>query len=153
MIKILSIDKIKENSIKSSIELYLKRLDNRLKVEIVEIPPAKYHTFDNVEKAKSIEAAKILEKINPQSLVVALDENGSQYTSCEFSDLIFTSLNHKHITFIIGGAYGLSSDILSKADKIISFSKMTFTHEMIRLFLIEQIYRAYTINSNIKYHH
>ena len=153
MIKVIAIDKIKEKSIKSAIDTYLERLEGRLKIELIEVSPAKYHTIDSIEKAKDIEAVRILEKVNNQSLVVALDEKGCQFASHEFSDFIYSSLNHKHINFIIGGAYGLSSDILNRANKIISLSKMTFTHEMVRLFLVEQVYRAYTINNNIKYHH
>lgn len=152
MIKIIAIDKIKDKNLKTEIDIFLTRLNNKLKIEIIEISPAKYHTYDNIELAKIFEANKILSYVNPDSFVFVLDEQGKQFSSIDFSKQIESILNHKHIIFIIGGAYGLSQDIKKRADTLISFSKMTFTHEMIRLFLTEQLYRAYTINNNIKYH-
>ena len=162
MIKILAIDKIKEKAIRDSIDIYLKRLENKLKIEIIECPPAKYHTFDSLEKAKVIEAEKLMSNIFKRELsssavvqksfIIALDERGIQYNSPDFSKLLYETLNHKHIVFVIGGAYGLSEDILLNADLVLSLSKMTFTHEMARLFLVEQLYRALTIEKNIKYH-
>ena len=86
-------------------------------------------------------------------MIITLDETGKQYTSRDFSSLIYDNLNYRHISFVIGGAYGLSDIIINKADIVLSLSKMTYTHEMARLILIEQLYRAYTINNNILYHH
>jgi 23S rRNA (pseudouridine1915-N3)-methyltransferase len=153
MIKIIAIDKIKEKTIRDCINIYTNRLDNKLKLELIEIPPARYNYLDTIKKAKIIEAEKIISKISIDSYVIALDEKGEELTSIEFCKNIYDLLNHKHLTYIIGGSYGLSEIILNKADKIMSLSKMTLTHEMARLFLIEQIYRAYTIYNNIKYHH
>jgi len=155
MIKIVAIDRVKEKSIKDAIDIYLKRLVNRLRIDIIEISPVKYNTFDDIEKAKNIESEKILNLIkgsSKNSLLIALDEKGSQLTSIEFCNLIYETINQRHLTFIIGGAYGLAEQIIQKVDIVVSVSKMTFTHEMVRLFLVEQIYRAYTINNNISYH-
>ncbi|MCL2063684.1 MAG: 23S rRNA (pseudouridine(1915)-N(3))-methyltransferase RlmH [Candidatus Cloacimonetes bacterium] len=154
MIKIITIDKIKENAIKNLIDLYLKRLENRQKIEIIEIHPEKYHLSDSFEKAKDIEGDRIIKKITNFSIstIISLDEKGHPFTSLDFSKMIAQTLNQKHLTFIIGGAYGLSENVLKRSDFILSLSKMTFTHELARLFLIEQIYRAYTLNNNIKYH-
>ena len=153
MIKIIAIDKIKEEYIRTGIQTFLKRLENKCKIDIVEITPAKYHLTDDMDTALKKEANLILNKINTKSYIVALDKEGTQHTSKEFSKFIYQTLNKEHITFIIGGAYGLDKQILQKANTTISFSKMTFTHEIFRLLLIEQIYRAYTIQNNIKYHH
>jgi 23S rRNA pseudoU1915 N3-methylase RlmH len=180
MIKIVAVDKIKEKSLRSMIDIYLERLSGKLRIDIIEITPAKYHTFDNIEKAKDIEGERIERSLGSRvrrdvdcfvskarrtlamtnteipnkdnSLVIALSETGSFYSSLDFSKLIYRTLPHKHICFIIGGAYGLSERVLALADIKLSLSKMTFTHEMCRLFLIEQIYRGYTISEGIKYH-
>jgi 23S rRNA (pseudouridine1915-N3)-methyltransferase len=153
MIKILAVDRIKEKSLRSMIDIYLERLTGKLRIDIVEITPAKYHTFDNMEKARDIEGERIIKCLpHDDHLIISLDETGTQYNSSDFSKLIYNTLPHKHLCFIIGGAYGLSERVLALADMKLSLSKMTFTHEMCRLFLIEQIYRGYTINEGIKYH-
>jgi len=153
MLRVIAIDKIKDINYKNAINDFLQRLNNRLKIDIIELAPAKYINFDSKEKAIDKEADKILESLNHQDYVIILDDKGKHLNSHEFSTLIFDTLNHKHITFIIGGAYGLSSKIKDKSNIMLSLSKMTFPHELARLVLIEQIYRAYCINSNIKYHH
>ena len=154
MIKIFAIDKIRERALNASMDIYTKRLHNKIKLEIVELQPAKYISFDNIQKAKDFEADKILDMLKKEknAFVISLHENGKQYTSIEFSKLIFDIMIHKNIIFIIGGAYGLSEKILKKSDCLLSLSNMTFTHEMVRLFLLEQAYRAFTINNNINYH-
>jgi len=152
MLQIIAIDKIKESWIREGIDIYVKRLSNRLKLEIIELPAAKYSIYDNITKAKEFESLKILSLLTGSDMVVALDEKGSSYSTIAFSNLVFDTINHKHIKFVIGGAYGLHESIIDKADLVLNLSKMTFTHEMGRLFLVEQIYRAYTINAGIKYH-
>jgi 23S rRNA (pseudouridine1915-N3)-methyltransferase len=153
MLKIIAIDKVRNESIKVCIDTFLGRMQNRLKINIIEINPVKYNTFNSLSMAVDAEAEKILTVIDKQDFIVALDENGKQYSSNDFSDFIFNSLNYKHISFIIGGSYGLSNKILGKADINLSLSKMTYTHEIARFILIEQLYRSYCIYSNIKYHH
>jgi 23S rRNA (pseudouridine1915-N3)-methyltransferase len=150
MLKLIAIDKIKEKSTKLLIEKYLTRLSN---IEIVEVSPEKYHKYNAIETALINESERIAKHLPHKSLIVALDETGVQYSSKEFHKFIYNTLNTNNITFIIGGAYGLSNKTLQNADNIISLSQMTLTHEMARLFLIEQLYRAYTLEKNIKYHH
>jgi 23S rRNA (pseudouridine1915-N3)-methyltransferase len=153
MINIIAVDKSKDDNINKLINNYLLRLNNRLKITTVDILPEKYKLYDCIEKALDREAHKILDCINKKDLIITLDEKGKHYSSIDFTKLIYTTINHKHITFIIGGAYGLSSIITDKSDLKLSLSNLTFTHEIAKLLLIEQIYRAYCINSNIKYHH
>jgi len=153
MLRVIAIDKIKDINYKNTINDFLQRLNNRLKIDIFELQPAKYINFDCKEKAIDKEAEKILESLNYQDYVITLDDKGKHLSSHEFSTLVFDTLNHKHITFIIGGAYGVSPKIKEKSNLLLSLSKMTFPHELARLILIEQMYRAYCINSNIKYHH
>jgi len=138
-LKIIAVGRIKENFIKIGLEEYLKRLPN---LEILEIK----------DLGKIEEGKKIIEKIERLEgfKIVALDENGVQMTSVEFSNFIKNS--GKNICFIIGGPDGLDSSVISAADESISLSRMTFTHEMARLFLVEQIYRALTLIEGKKYH-
>jgi len=131
-IRIVAIGKIKENSIRESVEEYLKRLGK--KVEIIELKD------ESLEK----EATRLEKYIDDNTFV--LDVEGKEMSSKEFSELF-----DKDITFLIGGAYGISDTVKNKC-KTISLSKMTFTHEMCRLFLLEQIYRADMIRNNRKYH-
>ena len=169
MIRIIAVDKIKEKSIKNSIDIYLKRLENRLKLDIIEVPSVNYQYFDCIKKAINVEGEKIIDKLSggyknkithtrsqpsglERNFIITLDENGSQFTSIEFSKMISETLNYKQIIFILGGAFGLSENVLKQSNLVLSISKMTFTHEMARLFLIEQIYRAFMIYSNAKYH-
>jgi 23S rRNA (pseudouridine1915-N3)-methyltransferase len=85
--------------------------------------------------------------------VIALDENGQQLSSLKFAKFLQKKLNYGNLVFIIGGVYGLSTDILKRANLVLAFSKFTFTHQMIRLLFMEQIYRAFTIINNKKYHY
>ena len=101
---------------------------------------------------KEIEGKKILSHIK-NSYIIALDLKGKQYTSEEFSDkLEKLSLNNSSISFIIGGSLGLSNEVINKSNELICFSKMTFPHQLIRLFLLEQIFRAFKISNNETYH-
>ena len=152
MIKIIAVDRIKDKNIKNLIDIYLKRMVSRLKVDILEVTPSKYETFDKIDKAKEIESDKILSLCKKEEMIITLDESGVLVSSVDFAKLIFETLNYKHVTCIIGGAYGLSRNLIGQADNVISLSKMTLTHEMARLVLVEQIYRAYTIYCGIKYH-
>jgi len=103
---------------------------------------------------KQKEAALLLAKLVPGSTLVALDAKGVQYTSTEFSQLInrWEGMGVRHVSFVIGGPLGLDESLLKRADHRVSLSKMTFTHDMVRLFLLEQLYRAYTIKAGEKYH-
>jgi len=96
----------------------------------------------------------MMSKIKANSHVIALDLNGKEYTSEEFAEKISKiTLYSSHITFLIGGTLGMSKELLKRADELISFSKMTFPHQLIRVFLLEQLFRAFKINNNETYHH
>ena len=148
MIKIVCVGKIKEKYFTSAISEYVKRLSKYTKIEIVQVPDEA-----NVEKALKVEGTKILSKIRDDEYVIALDIDGKSISSLEFAkkiDTIFTS--YSKITFIIGGSYGLSQEVKKRSNYLLSFSKMTFPHQMFRVILLEQIYRAYKINNNESYH-
>ncbi|MCK5176740.1 MAG: 23S rRNA (pseudouridine(1915)-N(3))-methyltransferase RlmH [Candidatus Aenigmarchaeota archaeon] len=142
VINIIYVGRTKEKYIQSGIEEYEKRLIRR-----------RIHTVEIKDSTKPKEAAKMIalvEKIK-DSFVVALDEYGEEFTSIEFADFIKARV-HKNICFVIGGPDGLDKIMLDKSDKIVSLSKMTFTHEMAKLILFEQIYRAFAIIDGKKYH-
>ncbi len=148
--KIISIGKIKEKYLKAGIEKYLKRIKNYGKIEIIELKEAKAKTRTEVQGIESL--ALLTEARN--SYIVALDEIGQQYSSLELSKKI-TNLENSSISqvsFLIGGAEGHSPELKKKANLLLSLSKLTFAHEMVRLILLEQIYRIETIRSGHPYH-
>ena len=102
-----------------------------------------------------MEGNEILSSVSPQDYIILLDENGRQYNSVEFSEILqrIMASGVKRIVFVIGGPYGFSKDVYKRANSLISLSKMTFNHEMIRLFFIEQLYRGMTILRGEPYHH
>lgn len=148
MIKIVCVGKIKEKFLSLAIAEYLKRLSKYTKVEIVQVPDEA-----NAEKALKVEGEKILSKIRDDEYVIALDISGKSISSIEFAKKINNVFNnYSKITFVIGGSYGLSSVVKKRSNYLLSFSKMTFPHQMFRLILLEQVYRAYKINNNESYH-
>jgi len=140
-IKILAVGKVKENYILEGMHEYLKRMKGR--IEIVEIK-------DSTKEKESIEITRKLEKLD-RFLTVALDEHGKEMTSLEFSEFIKNNFN-KNLCFIVGGPDGLDKSILEGVDHTLALSRMTFTHEMARLLLVEQLYRAFSIIDGKKYH-
>ncbi|MBC8385174.1 MAG: 23S rRNA (pseudouridine(1915)-N(3))-methyltransferase RlmH [Candidatus Cloacimonetes bacterium] len=152
-IKILSIGKSKQNFIEEGLQEYLKRLSKYSKIEIKSLPDMKLSKTNTIAIVKDKEA-DILEKYFKQgNYIIALDENGRQFKSTEFARFIEKIKGKNDIIFIIGGVYGLSEKILSRANLVLSFSKFTFTHQMIRLILLEQLYRTFTIIEGKKYHY
>ena len=151
-INIIAIGKINDSSTKFLTDEYFKRLKPYAKIKITELKEESF-SDSNAKQAKDAEAVKIIKTIskNTNSFIICLDENGDHFTSTEFANFL-ENINGP-IAMIIGGSLGLSSSVLDKSQKSISLSKMTFTHEMARLFLLEQIYRATTIINNKKYHH
>lgn len=146
MIKIICLGKLKDKySIEASNE-FIKRLSKYTKLDIIELKDEKIGKNDTDIKEK--EADKILQHLKDYEFIVALDETGQQKSSQEFA----TFIKNKKITFIIGGALGLHQKIRDRANTTLTFSKMTFTHQMIRVFLLEQIYRAHKILNNENYH-
>ena len=150
MIKIITVGKLKETYLKDAQLEYEKRLSKYTKIEIVEIEDSK---IDSEKEALEEEKEKILKNINSKDYVITLEIEGKELTSIEFSNLIDkTLISNSNITFIIGSSYGIHKSIKDIANYHLSFSKMTFPHQLFRIFLLEQIYRSYKILNNEKYH-
>ena len=156
-INIICIGKIKEIFLKDAIEEYSKRLNKYCNLNIIELPDEKIPNNPSEKEIlliKEKEGKNILNNIPKDSYVISLDLKGKQYTSEEFSQKIENiSLNYNSsITFIIGGSLGISKNVLDISKELISFSKMTFPHQLFRVFLLEQIFRAFKISNNETYH-
>ena len=156
-ITIICVGKLKEDYLKQAIAEYSKRLSKYCNLNFIELQDEKLPNKINstiIEEIKHKECLKILEHIKKDSFIFCLDLKGKQYTSEEFSKEIDNiSLNfNSSITFIIGGTLGLTDDVLNKSNKLICFSKMTFPHQLIRVFLLEQLFRAFKISHNETYH-
>lgn len=150
MIKIITIGFIKEQYLKDAIAEYKKRISKYTNLEIIEL---KDEDFGEIEKTLKVEEEKILKQISDRDYIITLEIEGKELTSIEFAKKIESiQLENSNITFIIGGSYGLSENIKNKANYHLSFSKMTFPHQLFRVLLLEQIYRAYKINNNESYH-
>ena len=150
MIKIITIGSIKENYLKEAIEEYKKRISKYTKIEIIEL---KDEGLVEEEKAKKLEAEKIEKYINEKDYVITLEIEGKEYNSIELAEkLRIIQIQFSNIIFIIGGSYGLDYSIKEKAKLHLSFSKLTFPHQLFRVLLLEQIYRSFKINNNEKYH-
>ena len=156
-INIICIGKIKENYLKDAISEYSKRLSKFCNLNIIELQDEKLPSKLNdsiINEIKNKECTKIIQNIKKDSYVICLDLKGKQFSSEEFSgklDNIALNFNSS-ITFIIGGTLGLNEEVLSLASKKICFSKMTFPHQLIRVFLLEQLFRAFKISNNETYH-
>lgn len=156
-INIICVGKLKEVYLKEAINEYSKRLSKYCNLSFTELQDEKLPSKLNssiIEDIKNKECSRILENIKKDSYVFCLDLKGKQYSSEEFSEEIENiALNfNSSITFIIGGTLGLTDDVLNKANKLICFSKMTFPHQLIRVFLLEQLFRAFKISHNETYH-
>ena len=154
-ITLLVVGKTTDKYLIEGIEKYTKRLIHYCKFQIVEIPELKNTKSLSEEQQKEKEAELILQKITTTDHVILLDEQGKQFTSIEFSKEINKWMNQSvsSVVFLIGGPYGFDQKIKNRANAEISLSKMTFSHQMVRLFFVEQIYRAYSILKGEPYHH
>jgi 23S rRNA (pseudouridine1915-N3)-methyltransferase len=153
-INLIVVGKIKEKYLKDATEDFLNRITPYSAIKITEIPSEILKNTDSEAKAKIIETQKINNLLNTNSFVIVLDVKGKGFSSEEFAEKI-QKINHEgynQLIFIIGGAVGLDKSIIDKAHLCLSISKMTFTHQMIRLILLEQIYRAFKIINNEPYH-
>ena len=154
-ITLLQIDKTQDSYLAEGIETYTKRLKNytTLEVTTINVPKAVRQRSFNEQKAE--EAKLIFNHVSSDDFLILLDDKGKEYTSPEFSKFIAQKQNAstKRIIFLIGGPFGFDSKIYERANFKLSFSKMTFSHQMIRLFFVEQLYRAFTILKGEKYHH
>ncbi len=150
MIKIITVGSIKENYLKEAIEEYTKRISKYTSIDIIEV---KEEGKLEKEKAKFLEGQKIIDKISSKDYVITLEIEGKQLSSIELANKINNILiENSNITFIIGGSYGLSNEVIEKANLHLSFSDMTFPHQLFRVLLLEQIYRSYKIINNESYH-
>lgn len=154
-ITLLAIGKTDEKDLISLIEHYKKRLGFYVKFTLEIIPDIKNAKKLSEKEQKIKEGNLILNKIKKSDTLILLDENGKQFDSLAFSSYLQKYMNSgiKNLFFVIGGPYGFSSEVYQRAQGKISLSKMTFSHQMVRLFFIEQIYRGFTILKNEPYHH
>lgn len=152
---ILNLGKFATNWIKDGFVQYQSRILRYIKFTEIIIPDLRNTKSLSKEIIKEEEGKEILKQILPSDFVVLMDERGSEYTSIKFSDWINKQMNtgRKRLLFVIGGPYGFSQSVYKRADSLVSLSKMTFTHEMAKLFLAEQIYRAFSILKGEPYHH
>jgi len=156
-INIVCVGKIKENYLKEAIAEYSKRLSRFCNLNIIELQDEKLPEKLNnsvINEIKNKECAKMIQAIKKDSYVICLDLKGKEFASEEFSKKLETiALNfNSSITFVIGGTLGLNEEILSMSSEKVCFSKMTFPHQLIRVFLLEQLFRAFKISNNETYH-
>ena len=154
-IELAVIGKTSIGYLKQGIDEYIKRLKHYVPFEIKYIDDIKNTKNISEDQQKRTEGAKILSLLDKSDFVVLLDEHGREYTSMQYSSYIQKRMlsGAKKVVFVIGGPYGFSQEVYDRANDKISFSKMTFNHEMIRLIFTEQLYRAYTIINHEPYHH
>lgn len=150
-IQIIQIGKTKDSYFIEAENEYRKRLSKYAKLEIATLDAKKI--VDDNEKLKKAEGELILAKIPTDHFVIAMEITGKQYSSEDFAKLLDKIAVRGKVTFIIGGPYGLADEVLQHVDLKLSFSKMTFTHQMIRTILLEQIYRGFTISAGKSYHY
>jgi 23S rRNA (pseudouridine1915-N3)-methyltransferase len=154
-IKLLAIGKTDSKPLQQLISEYEKRLKHYVKFELEIIADIKNAKNLSETQQKEKEGELILKKVHSSDILILLDENGNQLTSVDFSTYLQKKMNSgiKQLVFVIGGPYGFSSIVYQKAQGKVSLSKMTFSHQMVRLFVVEQLYRAFTILKNEPYHH
>ena len=154
-IKLLAIGKTDDKNLLQLIDVYQKRLQHYIKFELEIIPDIKNVKNLSEVQQKEKEGELILKKLQNTDQLVLLDDKGKDFTSIEFSKYLQKKMNAgiKQLVLVIGGPYGFSDAVYKKSQGKISLSKMTFSHQMIRLFIVEQIYRGFTILKNEPYHH
>ncbi|WP_298247767.1 23S rRNA (pseudouridine(1915)-N(3))-methyltransferase RlmH [uncultured Christiangramia sp.] len=154
-IKLVCVGKTDKRELEYLVNIYSERLQHYIKFEMEVIPDLKKTKNLDENQQKTKEGDLILGGTQNSDFVVLLDENGKQYDSVAFSEYIQKRMNTglKRLIFVIGGPYGFSDTVYTRANGKISLSKMTFSHQMVRLFATEQLYRAFTILKNEPYHH
>ena len=154
-ILLIQIDKTQDAYLEEGIELYVKRLKNYASFEVLTISMPKNVRQRTIAEQKNEEAKRILQEISPADHLVLLDEKGKEYTSQQFAEWIQQKQlsNVKRLVFLIGGPFGFDEEVYARANAKTALSKMTFSHQMVRLFFTEQLYRAFTILKGEKYHH
>lgn len=156
-ISIITVGKLKEKYLKQGIDEYLKRLSAYAKMDIIEVPDEKAPeelSETEMVQVKQKEGERILAKIHPDAHVIALAIEGKMKSSEELADNLdkLATYGKSKVAFVIGGSLGLSQEVLQRADDKLSFSKMTFPHQLMKLILLEQVYRAFRINRGEPYH-
>lgn len=155
IINLIAIGKIKEEFFQKAIKEYLKRLSGYCKINIKEIDGLKSKSSMEIDKIKAKEAEKILEQVSEGSFVIALDQRGKHLNNYELAAFIKDSIINtgvQQLDIIIGGAFGLDENVIQRSNSLISLSKLTFTHQMVRIILLEQLYRTFKILNNEPYH-
>ncbi len=154
-IKLIAIGKTDDKDLNALIMVYKERLKHYIKFELIIIPDIKNVKNLSQKQQKEKEGSLLLSKLHSGDQLIVLDEKGKDFRSVEFSNFLQKKMNSgiKQLVFVIGGPYGFSEEVYKKAQGKISLSKMTFSHQMIRLFFTEQVYRAFTILKNEPYHH
>ncbi|NKI32606.1 23S rRNA (pseudouridine(1915)-N(3))-methyltransferase RlmH [Croceivirga thetidis] len=154
-IKIIAIGRTDDHNLKQLNAGYLSRLKHYAKVELIEIPDLKKVKNLSKDQQKIKEGELILNNLEPSDVLVLFDEKGKQFSSREFSNELQKRMNSgiKSLVFAIGGPYGFSEEVYIRAQQKISLSRMTFSHQMVRVFILEQLYRGFSILRNEPYHH
>lgn len=154
-ITLLTVGKTDRDWVKQGMDIYTARLRHYIPFGIIEIPELKNVSSLSREQIKQREGELILKNIRPDNDVILLDEHGREYTSVQWAEVIEKkiSLSGKDIIFVIGGAYGFSEAVYGRSNGMMSLSRMTFSHQMVRAIFTEQLYRAFTIMRGEPYHH
>ena len=152
---LIQIEKTSDAYLEQGVAIYQNRLKNYITFETLTINMPKQVRQKTFEEQKRAEAQEILRLLDPSDFLVCLDEKGRQLSSIEFSEFINKRMvaATRRLVFLIGGPFGIDEQVMAKAQYKLSLSDMTFSHQMIRLFFMEQVYRAFTILRNEKYHH
>ena len=154
-IKLIAVGKTDNPALQQLISTYEKRLSYYINFELQLLPDIKNSKSVSEIQQKIKEGELILSNVEPSHHLILLDERGKEYTSIDFADELQKKMNAgiKQLTFVIGGPYGFSQEVYQRANSKLSLSKLTFSHQMIRLFFVEQLYRGFTILRNEPYHH
>lgn len=153
-ITLLTVGKTDKGWISEGIKIYQSRLSHYVNFELKEIPELKNVSGLSKDQIKQKEGTLILKALRPDDVVVLLDERGVECSSVEWNRNLEKLMNRgKDIVYVVGGAYGFSDDVYARKDSMVSMSRMTFSHQMIRAIFIEQLYRAFTIMNGEPYHH
>ena len=154
-ITLLVVGKTEDAYLRDGIEKYVKRLKHYIRFDSVELPELKNTKALSQEQQKAREAELLLKTISNTDYVVLLDENGAELTSVGFASLLNKKMlaSVQNMVFVIGGPYGFDASVYARANEKLSLSRMTFSHQMVRLFFTEQVYRAFTILKGEPYHH
>lgn len=153
-VTLLWVGKTTDKALEGLIDDYVHRLVHYVPFEIVTIPELKNTKSLTPDQQKQLEGTQILQRVSPQTQMVLLDEHGQEMRSLEFADYMQKKMStEKELMFVIGGPYGFSQAVYDRADGKISLSRMTFSHQLVRVLFTEQLYRALTILRGEKYHH